>query len=124
MSAMNATNARPLAEPRMRYARGSMAALPEKLRWIFWDVDFDSLDPVKDADAILPRVLELGRLDDVRTILAIYGTARIHRFFRDIAHPLISDRTRAFWRAFFDAEDESWATPPTFRTNNAGPWTG
>ena len=99
-----------------------MGPLPESMRWQFWDVDFDSLDLERDADAILPRVLESGRLEDVRMLLSVYGSERIHVFFRTVAHPLISDRTRTFWRAFFHAENEPWATPPSFRTNNAAPW--
>lgn len=99
-----------------------MAALPETLRWIFWDVDFDALDLEAHADAILARGLELGRLEDVRVLFGLYGAPRIHRFFREVAHPLISARTRSFWRAFFEAEDETWAMPPTFRTSNAAPW--
>jgi len=98
--------------------------LPESLRWIFWDVDFDALVADEHEDAILARVLEHGRLDDVRVILSIYGDDRVHRFFREVAHPLISPRTRAFWRAYFHAEHEPWATPPAFRTSNAAPWIG
>jgi hypothetical protein len=96
--------------------------LPESLRWLFWDVDFDGLDPATQADAVLPRVLENGRLEDVRALLALYGTDRILRFFRETAHPLISERTRGFWRAYFHAENEPWATPPAFRTSSAAPW--
>ena len=92
------------------------------MRWLFWDVDFDALDTEAHADAVFPRVLENGRLEDVRALLAIYGGERIHRFFRDIAHPIISERTRTFWRAFFNAEDEPWATPPPFRSSSAAPW--
>lgn len=81
------------------------------MRWLFWDVDFDALDGETQADAILARVLEEGRLEDVRALLDLYGRDRIHTFFRDVGHPLIGARTRAFWRAFFAAEDESWAMP-------------
>ncbi|CAN5875783.1 hypothetical protein BH11MYX4_BH11MYX4_57650 [soil metagenome] len=101
-----------------------MGGLPDSMRWLFWDVDFDALDVDTQADAILARVLEEGRLQDVQALLSIYGNDRIHRFFRDVAHPLISERTRAFWRAFFDAEDEPWATLPAFRTTSAAPWVG
>jgi hypothetical protein len=92
------------------------------MRWIFWDVDFDELDIDSQADAILARALEQGRLEDVRTILSIYGPERVHQFFREVAHPLISSRTRSFWRAYFHAEDEPWAMPPAFRTSSAAPW--
>jgi hypothetical protein len=99
-----------------------MGALPESMRWLFWDVDFDALDVQAHADAILARVLQRGRLADVQAVLALYGEERIHRFFRDVAHPLITERTRTFWRAFFEAEDEPWAKPPAFRTTSAAPW--
>lgn len=106
----------------MRYDFQVTAPLPESLRWLFWDVDFDSLDPETQTNAILPRVLENGRLQDVRDLLGIYGKERIHAFFREVAHPLISQRTRTFWRAYFRAENEPWATAPSFRTNSAAPW--
>jgi uncharacterized protein DUF6922 len=94
---------------------------PPEMRAFFWDVDYDTLEFDAHADAILARVLEYGRLVDVRWALAAYGPERIRAFFRDVAHPLISDKTRIFWRAYFRAE-EPWATPPTWRTNSAAPW--
>lgn len=109
------------AESRMRHDLRVTSPLPESMRWLFWDLDFETLDPVLHADAVLPRVLENGRLEDVRALLAIYGRERIHRFFREVAHPLLSDRTRTFWRACFAAENEPWATLPAFRTSSAAP---
>jgi hypothetical protein len=97
---------------------------PESLRWLFWDLDVGALDVDLHADAILPRVLENGRLADVRAALSLYGEDRIHRFFREVPHPLVSERTRAFWRAYFHAEDEPWATRPAFRTSSDAPWIG
>jgi hypothetical protein len=96
--------------------------LPESMRWLFWDVDFDAIDPTLQADAVLPRVLEHGRLEDIRALLAIYGSERIHQFFLHVAHPLVSARTRTFWRAYFQADHEPWATPPAFRTSSSAPW--
>jgi hypothetical protein len=99
-----------------------MGRLPETIRWLFWDITFDALDVEAHSDAILARVLENGRLEDVRQILSIYGEERVHSFFRNVAHPLISARTRTFWRALFRAENERWATRPAFRTTNGAPW--
>lgn len=89
---------------------------------LFWDVDPDALDVDKDEVYILARVLERGRLSDVRWVMETYGLNRIHRFFRDVGHSEISKRTTGFWRAFFDAEEEKWAQTHTLRSNSSAPW--
>jgi hypothetical protein len=96
--------------------------LPEELRWLFWDVDPEALDLDAHEATILARVLEAGRLSDVRAALELYGEGRVHTFFREVGHPEISDPTRHFWRAFFHAEDERWASPPDWRKNTSAPW--
>jgi len=98
------------------------AKLPNELRWLFWEMDFESLDPERHADSILARVLERGRMAEVRWAIGYYGMSRIHRFFREVGHPELSDRTVAFWRAVFKAEDETWASPPAWRRNSSAPW--
>jgi hypothetical protein len=92
------------------------------MRWIFWDVDADAVDIETHADGILARVLERGRLEDVRWLVEVYGMDRIHRFFREIWSPEISDRTRTFWRAVFGAKEEAWAEPPDWRRNSSQLW--
>ena len=72
-----------------------MQGLPEHLRPIFWEVDFAHLSARKHADSILARVLEAGRFEDVRWAVATYGWERIHRFFREVGHPEVSQRTVA-----------------------------
>lgn len=68
------------------------------------------------------RVLERGCLEDVAWVVHAYGLERIHAFFRDVWAPEVSERTRGFWRAFFEAEEETWATPPAFRKNRSSLW--
>jgi hypothetical protein len=92
--------------------------------WLFCEVDPDALDVERDGEYVLGRVLERGRLEDVRWAVRVYGLERIHRFFRESGHPEISSRTLAFWRAFFHAEDEIWKTPPDWRSNSSAPWIG
>lgn len=101
-----------------------MGPLPPEIRWVLWDLDVEDLDPERDADSVIARVLEYARLSDVRTLLDYYGRERIHRFFRDAASPIVSDRTRQFWRAYFHAEDEPWPSPPDWRKSSAAPWIG
>ncbi len=100
-----------------------MIAITASSRWIFWDVDADAIDLERDANGVLARVLERGCLDDVKWLMRTYGLERIHCFFREVWSPEITERTRGFWRAFFDAENEKWAAAPAFRKNNSSLWT-
>ena len=96
---------------------------PEETQWLFWDVEVAQLDVQEHADYILSRVLERGRIDDVRWALRFYGEGRIHSFFRERPRSELSARTLAFWRAFF-REEQPWATPPDWRRTSSVPWHG
>jgi hypothetical protein len=95
---------------------------PDRIRWLLWDVDFDAVDLARDADGVIPRVLERGRLEDVRWLLDHYGEDRVHAFFRDVGHPEISPRTFSFWRAYFRAQDEPWPNSYASRKSSSAPW--
>jgi hypothetical protein len=99
-----------------------VAKVPKPHRWVFWDVDAASLDTARDAGYILPRVLEFGRLVEVRWAIATYGMEGIHRFLRDVGHTELSERTLCFWRAALKAKDETWASPPAWRKSSGAPW--
>lgn len=100
-----------------------MTRLPEALRWLFWETDFDQLEVEAHGDYVLPRILEHGRLVDVQWALATYGWERIHRFLREHGHPELSPRTIRFWRVVFE-DEEPWASPPSWKSNSAAPWIG
>ncbi|WP_437944710.1 hypothetical protein WME98_27600 [Sorangium sp. So ce296] len=99
-----------------------MAKVPEKFRWVFWDVDAKALDTATARNYIIPRVLEFGRLEEVRWLIRTYGMNGIHRFLREVGHPELSARTLGFWRAVLKAEGEVWASSPDWRRNKAAPW--
>jgi len=92
------------------------------MRWLFWEMDLRSLDHLRDADYILGRVLEHGCMEEVRWAMRRYGLPRIHRFFREVGHPELSDRTIAFWRAVFKVGSEKWASPPSWRKTIRPRW--
>jgi hypothetical protein len=99
-----------------------MAKLPRDFSWVFWDVDFNTLDTGLAADFILARILEFGRHIEVRWLVDTYGLDRIHQFLRMTGHPELSERTLQFWRAVFHAESEQWASPPAWRRSSSAPW--
>jgi hypothetical protein len=92
------------------------------MRWLFWNVDFDALEVGRDADLILTRVLERGRLADVRWAIRRYGLDRIRAYFRGRAHVELSAKTIRFWRVVLRAQEEKWPEPPAFRRNSSAPW--
>jgi hypothetical protein len=100
-----------------------MTPVPRELRWLLWDLDADQVDVEACAASVLGRVLENGRLSDVRLVIELYGQDRVRDFFRAGDHPVVSDRTRRFWHAFFGA-DEAWPRRPDFRKHSAAPWIG
>ena len=89
---------------------------------LFWNVDFAKLDSERDADFILTRLVERGRMVDVDSALDHYGTERIHRFFREAPRPELSRRTIQFWRVVLHAQEETWPEAPACRQNSSAPW--
>jgi len=96
--------------------------VPADLKWLFPELDLAALDVERDRNFILGRVLERGRLSDVRWALHSYGNAGVHTFLRLSGCAELSSRTLSFWRAYFKAEDESWRSPPDFRRNSSVHW--
>ena len=99
-----------------------MATLPKQFHWVFWDVEPDGLDTAIARDYIIPRILEFGRMAEVRWLIGTYGMEGIHAFLRDVGHPELTQRTLGFWRAAFKAEVETWAKQPDWRRSKAAPW--
>lgn len=96
--------------------------VPNAHVWLFWDVDQNAIDLRRDARYVLGRVLERGRLRDVRWVVSVYGLDAVRDFFRAGDHPEVSGRTRALWRAFFHESAEKWPDRPDFRKSSFAPW--
>ena len=96
--------------------------VPEAQRWLFWEADLARLDADEHADYVLARVLERGRLEDVRWAASHYGVERIRELFETRAHPEITTRTRRLWQAFFEVEEDAWPKRAPFRNNSSAPW--
>jgi hypothetical protein len=97
-------------------------SIPEAHAWLFWDVALDAIDLGRDVRYVLGRVLERGRLQDVRWIVSAYGLDGVRDFFRAGDHPEISGRTRGFWRAVLEESNEKWPVLPDFRKSSSAPW--
>jgi hypothetical protein len=63
---------------------------------LFWETRPARVDLERDVDYVLARVLEFGRLVDVRWVLRRYGLERVHTFLATSGHPELSPRPLAF----------------------------
>jgi hypothetical protein len=97
-------------------------SLPKSLAWLFPEHALRDLDAERDARLVLARLLEHGRLQDVRWAVKRYGLERIHRFFREESSPELSARTIGLWRVALGARDEPWATSRRSQLRSAAPW--
>jgi hypothetical protein len=97
-------------------------AVPCDQAWLFWDVNPDAIELARDRRYVLGRVLERGRLADVRWALSHYGADGVREFFLQGGHPELSRRTWAFWRAFFQRTEDEWPDASRSRKNSAAPW--
>ncbi len=97
-------------------------AVPAEHRWLFWDVDPDAIQLERDVRYVLARVLERGRLADVRWAVGVYGLDAVHNFFRSGGHPELSRATVGLWRAFFNDTGDAWPNPTSWRKTSAAPW--
>lgn len=52
-------------------------ALPRHLRPLLWDTTLARVEPRRDAEFLLARVLEFGTLRDVHWLIDFYGKPRL-----------------------------------------------
>ncbi|HEY4157202.1 MAG TPA: hypothetical protein VGM29_03860 [Polyangiaceae bacterium] len=99
-----------------------MMSIPAEHVWLFWDVNPNAIVLERDRRYVLGRVLERGRMADVRWAVSEYGFDGVREFFRAGAHPEISAATRSLWRAVLGAKEGEWLNRASFRNSNIAPW--
>jgi hypothetical protein len=46
---------------------------------LFWEYDFSSLDLIKDADLVIERVIEKGRIEHLKILFKLYPKEKIFK---------------------------------------------
>ena len=64
---------------------------------LFWDVG--TLNPDKDADFIIARILNLGDTDDFGWAMSFYGRNKVETVLREKAQ--LDKKSFSFWCQFF-----------------------
>lgn len=62
---------------------------------LFWDVNIDNLDPEKNAQFIVGRVLDFGNLKEWQMIKEYYGRSEIKKMAKN--HVFFNQRNANFW---------------------------
>jgi hypothetical protein len=95
-----------------------MKTLPDFMRRLFWDVDPDAVDVVRERSFVLDRVLEYGGIEAVDWAEDTYGTDGLRDYFLTRGDRVLSAKTRSFWRAMFNLTDDSCTTKSSTTFNN------
>jgi transcriptional regulator with XRE-family HTH domain len=84
-------------DPRdVRGDRPAPTEVVEQLGRLFWDTRLEAFHLEENPLWVVERVLELGNLDDVRTLIAYLGRAEFTEYVSGARFE--SARTRSFWR--------------------------
>lgn len=82
-----------------------MPALPRYLEKYFWDVDFASLEPVRQARFIIGRLLEHGDRKAVLWMSRQYSKPRVAAVMRSMRE--LSERSAHFWCVVLGVDKKS-----------------
>jgi len=74
-----------------------MPSIPETAQPFFQEYDFKSLDPDRNSDLIIERLLAFGNRDEVRWLLSNYGQVRVQRWLSDAGVRRLSQRRYRLW---------------------------
>lgn len=76
-----------------------LKSIPEKYKYLFWDVDMKCLEDENFSQFVVERFLEKGDLEAVRWTIRAFSLSKVHEV---ISAPLsLSSVTINFWKAFF-----------------------
>jgi len=62
---------------------------------LFWDVDPKTIDPNKNAEYVIERILEFGELHEVKWMIRYYPVETIRNAMRESR--MITDQSKFLW---------------------------
>jgi len=78
----------------------SLALIGRLSAFLFWDVDPSVIHPEKHRQFLIPRIMERGTLDDVKTVLEYYGNETVQSALLNTAG--LSAKTVSFFANQFN----------------------
>jgi hypothetical protein len=93
------------------YRAATSEPLPESLRGLFWEYDFDDLSWEEDRDLIFRRVLAEGPWETVQWLRCRAGDSAMREWIRERRGRALSRKQLRFWQLILglpEAEVDAW----------------
>jgi len=84
--------------------------LPRKSYPLFWDVDAKELDPEKNVQDVMERILEFGTWESVLWLRKFYGDEKIKQYILMRGYKVLSPKTLSFWKNILPINRKQWHT--------------
>jgi hypothetical protein len=84
---------------------GSMQSIPKTALPFFQEYDFKRLDPDRDSNLVIERLLAYGNRDEVRWLLGHYGQARVQHWLLESGKRLLPRRRYRLWCVLLDVAE-------------------
>ena len=89
-----------------------MQSIPATAAPFFQEYDFERLDPQRDADLVIERLLAYGNRDEIRWLLQRYGQARLRQWLSKAGSRRLPRRRYRLWCVLLDAPESVHAPAP------------
>lgn len=89
-----------------------MQSIPETSRPFFQEYDFEQLDPQRDGDLVIERLLAYGNRDEVRWLIGCYGKTRLRKWLSEAGARRLPRRRYRLWCVLLDVPASVRETNP------------
>lgn len=94
--------------------------LPQSTTWLFPEYDFANVNPRRDRDVIMERILERGTWSEVNWLFDYYGERDVRDWVRQRGYRALTRRSFALWRLMLNIR--RFRLPPWGASDKMGPW--
>lgn len=89
-----------------------MQSIPETTRPFFQEYAFEQLDPDRNGDLVIERLLAYGNREEVRWLISYYGQARVRGWLAERGVRRLPKRRYRLWCIVLDATASVRETNP------------
>ena len=91
-----------------------MQPIPNTTRSFFQEYDFERIDPQRNSDLVIERLLAFGNRDEVDWLLTQYGRARVQRWLSETGIRRLPRRRYRLWCVLLDVPESLHKPAPVW----------